>query len=202
MALGHDFKGRRIVIIGACQAPGPLGAQHLAQAGARIVAIDANAAGLQKLTHQCSARIEPLTLTGDVSAALRKVGNAWGKAPLHGVLNLMPLQHPRDINGQIKALTALTRAFARGLVAGNGAMVSIVGTPKEPLDGLALGMGPAIRAVQDATAHELASHGLRINTVIVPQMEATRALAPALSFLCKDARDVTGQMIRVSGSAG
>lgn len=198
MALGHDFKGRRIVIIGACQAPGPLSAQHLAQVGARIVAIDANAAGLQKLTHKCSARIESLTLTADVSASLRRIGAAWGRAPLHGVLNLLPLQAPRDINGQIKALTALTRAFARGLLAGQGAMVTVVGKPADTLNGLALGMGPALHAVQRATARELAPHGLRINTVLVPQQEATRAMVPALSLLCRDARDVTGHLIEVS----
>lgn len=199
MATGQEFKGRRIVIIGACQTPGSLCAQHLAQGGARIVALDANAAGLQKLTHKCTARIEPLTLTGDVSVALRRIGTAWGRAPLHGVLNLMPLQHPRDVNGQVKALTALTRAFARALVAGQGAMVSVVGMPKDPLNGLALAMGPAIHAVQRATSDELSTHGLRINTVCVPQMEATRAMAPALGMLCQDARDVTGQMIEVSG---
>ena len=195
VTLGQDLKGRRVVIAGACHAPGPQIAKRLAEVGARIVALDADGAGLQRLIHGCGARVEPLTLTGDVPAALRRIGEAWGRAPLHGVINLLPLQHPRDINGQVRAATALTRAFARALMAGQGGMVTVAAVPADPLNGLALGMGPALGAVGSATAGELARHGVRINSVLVPEAEPLRAMAPALALLCRDARDVTGQTI-------
>lgn len=200
MVLGHDLKGRRIVLAGACQAPGPAIAQQLADIGARVVALDENSAGLQKITHSCSARVEPLALSGDVPQTLRRIGETWGRSVLHGVINLMPLQHPRDINGQIRVQTALTRGFARALVAGQGAMVSVVAVPHERLDGLALGLAPALSAVVEATAAELASHKVRFNTVIVPQAAPEIAIAATFALLSQQAAHVTGQKIRL-GSA-
>ena len=196
--LGHDLKGRRIVLAGACQAPGPAMAQQLAEIGARVVALDENSAGLQKITHSCSARVEPLALKGDVPQTLRKIGETWGRSPLHGVINLMPLQYPHDINGQIRALTALTRGFARALVAGQGAMVSVAGVPQERLDGLALGMAPALAAVTEATSAELASHKVRFNTVITPQASPEVAIAATFALLSQQAAHVTGQKILLS----
>lgn len=198
VGLIHEFTGRRVVIAGACQTPGPICAQRLAKARARVVALDQNAAGLSDVVAGSSARIESLLLGADVPAALRRIGQSWAKAPLHGVLNLLPLAHPREIDAQITRLTALTRAFALGLEAGEGALVTLATHPTDPFDLRAAAMGPALGAAHQALAKVLALRGVQINLVIAPQDDPERGLAAALSLLCREAKDLTGQVIHIA----
>lgn len=171
-------------VLGACQTPGPALAQRAAGLGAGVIAMDRDPVGLAKVVGAAPDKIEGLALVGDPVARLEPLRQTWGDTPLHMVLNLTPLE-PVDadsggIDGQIRGLSALMRALGRGLAAGQGAVVTLLERPQQPLALNAHGMIAAVAAANEALAQVFAPRGIRFYTVTVPEGQAELAVETAL----------------------
>ncbi|MGJ8546729.1 MAG: hypothetical protein ACSHWZ_14890 [Sulfitobacter sp.] len=186
MANSDGAREPRILIVGACQEPGRELALALAKRGARVVAFGANGPALQALAQPCAGRIEPLAMAALDGAAFERLGAAWGAAPLDVAINLTPLSAPRDVNGALKKLGHILRATARGLIAGQGALITLTSSPKDPLDLQAAAMSGALHAAQTRAGQVLLARGLRLHLVSAPD-DALHSAIPALRFLASPA---------------
>lgn len=171
------------MVLSACQPPGAEVAQAFARTGAHIIVMGGNAAGLTKIAAAAPEQIEPFFVKGGQVEALRLLGDAWGAEPLDMVVNLMPLAYPHHITEQMRGLSTIMRAFGRGLIAGKGALVSVVARPDDPLSLVEQGMCAALNAAGVALGDAVASKSLRVHTVTVPKGVPERAV-DTLLFLC------------------
>lgn len=187
----------RVLVVDACTGPGPALASGLAVRGARVVALGTDASGLRNLAGTCPGRIEPLAMTRLDKNSFARLGTAWGGAPLQVVINLMPLAVPRDVNGACAQLARLFKATARGLIAGQGALINVVSIPADPLDLPATAMAGAFTTVHDALNATFKPRGLRAHLVILTANTPTAA-PEALRFLASpSARGMAPQTLRL-----
>lgn len=142
--------------------------------------MDGDAAALAQLTAQCPDRVEPLVVEGCQVETLRLLKDAWGQEPLHLVVNLMPLAFPHRISEQMRALSMIVRTMGRGLIAGQGAVISLAARPPDSLGLVAQGMCAAVKAGNAALADELSGKGLRFHTLTVPDARPDVARAAIL----------------------
>ncbi len=147
-----------------------------ARGGARVVAIDNDADGLNRLAADCPDRIEPLSVQGNQVETLRLLKDAWGSEPIHLVVNLMPLEFPHNITEQMRALTIIMRSMGRGLIAGKGALVTVTARPNDPLALVEQGMCGALRSAGASLASIFSPKSVRIHTVTVPKGKSELAL--------------------------
>ncbi len=194
----HASGARVAVIVAACQSPGPKLAQALAGDGARVVVIDREAKKLEALARLAPRLIEPLVVDRCHRETLDLIRDTWGDTPLHLLVNLMPLQRGVEISEQMHALTALLRSKGRGLIAGRGALINVVRRPVEPLSLSGQGMCGAVAAAGQALARELAGHGVRVHTLIVPQNQMARAIEPLLFLGSERGQSVPGAVLDLS----
>ena len=179
-------------ILSAGQGPGPAFADRAATLGANVVAMDGNPAALAKVVGLSPAKIEGLAVLGNPVARLEPLRKAWGASPLHLLLNLTPFEAngtaDNGIDAQIRGLSASMRAFGHGLAAGQGAMVTVVPRPTEPLALNARGLIAAIEAANKALAEVFAARGIRFYTLTVPEGQPDTAADTALFLGTKAGR--------------
>ena len=170
-------------ILSAGQAPGPTVAKRAAKLGAEVVAMDRDPAVLARLMSQSTARVEGLALAGDLVSRFEPLYRNWGGTPLHLVLNLMPLD-PDDcakgMDAQIRGLSAMVRALGRGLVAGQGSVVTVLPRPSQSLALAGHGMIGAIEAANAALDKVFGARGLHFHLITVPEGQADLAADSAL----------------------
>ncbi|MGC1498157.1 MAG: hypothetical protein WA790_20290 [Sulfitobacter sp.] len=176
MSFSSAITNRTVVILSACQSPGAEMALACARGGARVVAIDNDAEGLNRLAADCPDRIEPLSVQGNQVETLRLLKDAWGSEPIHLVVNLMPLEFPHNITEQMRALTIIMRSMGRGLIAGKGALVTVTARPNDPLALVEQGMCGALRSAGASLASIFSPKSVRIHTVTVPKGNPELAL--------------------------
>lgn len=186
------LKGQRIIVLGACCGFGRGMARALIASGAQVIAADANADGLKQLSGAV-----PLTLKGTPEEALRRVGRAWGEARLDGVLNLMPLRHPDQIDLNIAALQGVVQGFMPALSARGGQIVTVVARPEQALDVGAGAMAPALLSAQSALAHALRRDGITLNLINVSEGAVTPARTAVIGLLAKSLGQLTGTELRL-----
>tara|TARA_R110002049_G_scaffold23545_4_gene83420 strand:+ start:12305 stop:12901 length:597 start_codon:yes stop_codon:yes gene_type:complete len=175
-----------IAIFAASRGPGPAVAHAAAQQGARIVAIDGNPVALSEIAGLHPVKIETLVMNGDQLENLRNLKDSWGAVPTDLVLNLLPLDPRVEITAQMRGLSALVQAMGRGVVAGKGAIVTVVERPREALSLTAQGMLGAVDHACAALGRELAARSVRVHVVTVPQGQAEMAMKTVL-YLGSDA---------------
>ncbi|WP_411975202.1 hypothetical protein [Sulfitobacter faviae] len=176
-------------ILSAGQAPGPAVAKRAADLGAEVVAMDRDPTVLARLMSQSTERVEALALAGDLVARFEPLHRNWGGTPLHMALNLMPLD-PDDCakgtDAQIRGISAMMRALGRGLVAGQGAVVTVLPRPSQPLALAGHAMIGAFEAANAALDKVFGPRGLRFHLITVPEGQAELAAESAL-FLGSEA---------------
>jgi len=160
---------RTVLILSACQPPGPQIAQAFADAGARVIVMGGDAQGLARIAQAAPDRIEPLFIKGGQIEALRLLDTAWGEEPIDLVINLMPLAYPKHITEQMRGLSIIMQSFGRGVIAGKGALVSVAARPSDTLALVEQGMCAALEAGAAALADAVASKSMRVHTVMVPK---------------------------------
>lgn len=173
---------RKVVVLGACQAPGALLAKSYVRAGARVVAIGQNAATLWKMQNESPEAIEPLAVQGCNIEALKQLRGSWGSDPIHSVINLMPLVAPADINSQLSGLTEILRVMGPGIIGGGGSIVSVAAKPVGEMSLARQGLCAALSACGDLLGQELSSNGVRFHTVLARQNAINDAI-PTVLFL-------------------
>ncbi len=186
------LQGQRIIVVGACCGFGRSIVRALAASGAQVVAADASAGDLARITGAV-----PLILKGTPEEALRRVGRAWGEARLDGVLNLMPLRHPDKIDLNIAVLQGIVQGFMPALSLRDGQIVTVVARPEQPLDVGAGAMAPALVSAQAAYSHALRRDGLRLNLINVGEGAVTPARSVVVGLLAKTMGPLTGSELRL-----
>ncbi|MEM5544191.1 hypothetical protein WNY61_15700 [Sulfitobacter sp. AS92] len=170
-------------ILSAGQAPGPSVAKRAAKMGAEVVVLDRDPSVLADLMSQSAERVGGLALSGDLVSRFEPLHRNWGATPLQMVLNLMPLD-PEDcaqgIDAQIRGLSALVRALGRGLVAGQGSVVTVLSRPSQPLALAGYGMIGAVESANAALDKVFGPRGLHFHLITVPEGQAGLAADTAL----------------------
>jgi len=185
--------GKTIVIIGAgADGAGPL-AQRLALLGAQIIAIGPLEAPLLHLARLHPEKIEVLAMDFHDLAACRRLARLWGREPVHGLINLMPLAAP--IEPAQLALEAVVTIMRPALMAGQGAVVCLAPAPATAPATAPVGAGAGAHARLAAVAfaaHQQhmallaqarAAQGITVAMVALAPGLALAASAPLLAFL-------------------
>lgn len=193
--------GKTIVIIGAgADGAGPL-AQRLALLGAQIIAIGPLEAPLLPLARLHPEKIEVLAMDFHDLAACRRLARLWGREPVHGLINLMPLAAP--VEPAQLALETVVTIMRPALMAGQGAVVCLAPAPaiapamapaKAPATapvGAGVGAHARLAAVAFAAhqqhmallAQARAAQGITVAMVALAPGLALAASAPLLAFL-------------------
>ena len=189
--------GKTIVIIGAgADGAGPL-AQRLALLGAQIIAIGPLEAPLLPLARLHPEKIEVLAMDFHDLAACRRLARLWGREPVHGLINLMPLAAP--VEPAQLALETVVTIMRPALMAGQGAVVCLAPAPAPapatapataPV-GAGAGAHARLAAVAFAAhqqhmallAQSRAAQGITVAMVALAPGLALAASAPLLAFL-------------------
>lgn len=189
--------GKTIVIIGAgADGAGPL-AQRLALLGAQIIAIGPLEAPLLPLARLHPEKIEVLAMDFHDLAACRRLARLWGREPVHGLINLMPLAAP--VEPAQLALETVVTIMRPALMAGQGAVVCLAPAPAPapatapataPV-GAGAGAHARLAAVAFAAhqqhmallAQARAAQGITVAMVALAPGLALAASAPLLAFL-------------------
>jgi hypothetical protein len=179
-----------ILILSACQSPGAEIALAFAETGAKVIVMGGDAPGLAEIAAQAPERIEALFIKGGQIEALRLLRDAWGAEPIDLIVNLMPLAYPQHITEQMRGLSLIMRTFGRGLIAGNGALVSLAARPRDPLSLVEQGMCSALDAAGMALSSAMAINTLRVHTVTVPKNTPQIAVEPLLFLADAKARHI------------
>lgn len=187
--------GKTIVIIGAgADGAGPL-AQRLALLGAQIIAIGPLEAPLLPLARLHPEKIEVLAMDFHDLAACRRLARLWGREPVHGLINLMPLAAP--VEPAQLALETVVTIMRPALMAGQGAVVclapapAIATAPATAPVGAGAGAHARLAAVAFAAhqqhmallAQARAAQGITVAMVALAPGLALAASAPLLAFL-------------------
>lgn len=195
--IGAEFADRRVLIMGAAANDwGPL-TDQLAAAGSRLVLVDSGIDSLHWMGSDYPDMVRTMDIAKPLRAGLRRLGGAWGNAPLHGLVNLWPLHHPDRIDRQISVLRCLLSSFAKPLVQGAGSVVTICPAASDTTDMARAALVPALTAAQAAVAPMLMRKGVRVNMVIEPEIAPGCALPHLFGFLGREASGLTGQVLRV-----
>ncbi len=189
---GAALLGQRIIILGAACGFGRSMARALREAGAQVVAIDADTEALKMLQGAV-----PLPLKGAPKDALRRIGRAWGEARLDAVLNLMPLRKPADINLNIETVQGIVQGFMPALSAREGQIVTVVARPDQALDVAMGAMAPALASAQGAFAGALSRDGLSLNLVNVSEVAVAPARRAVMGLLTRSVGPLTGAELRL-----
>ena len=187
--------GKTIVIIGAgADGAGPL-AQRLALLGAQIIAIGPLEAPLLHLARLHPEKIEVLAMDFHDLAACRRLARLWGREPVHGLINLMPLAAP--VEPAQLALETVVTIMRPALMAGQGAVVCLAQAPAPATApatapvGAGAGAHARLAAVAFAAhqqhmallAQARAAQGITVAMVALAPGLALAASAPLLAFL-------------------
>ena len=187
--------GKTIVIIGAgADGAGPL-AQRLALLGAQIIAIGPLEAPLLPLARLHPEKIEVLAMDFHDLAACRRLARLWGREPVHGLINLMPLAAP--VEPAQLALETVVTIMRPALMAGQGAVVCLAPAPAPATApatapvGAGAGAHARLAAVAFAAhqqhmallAQARAAQGITVAMVALAPGLALAASAPLLAFL-------------------
>ena len=156
--------------------PGAELAGAFAQAGARVIAIDEDQGLLDHLAMADPTRIDVLWAEGFRADTLQILKDDWGNEPVDLVVNLMPLRRGEDISSQLRMLSMILRTMIRGLIAGQGAIVSLVPRPQDNLALPAQGLWGALTEGSKALGRELGAKNLRVHVVGVPPDAPARAV--------------------------
>ena len=183
--------GKTSVIIGAgADGAGPL-AQRLALLGAQIIAIGPLEAPLLPLARLHPEKIEVLAMDFHDLAACRRLARLWGREPVHGLINLMPLAAP--VEPAQLALETVVTIMRPALMAGQGAVVCLAPAPAPATAPVGAGAGAHARLAAVAfAAHQQhmallaqarAAQGITVAMVALAPGLALAASAPLLAFL-------------------
>ncbi len=187
-----SLSGQRIIVLGAACGFGRGVIRVLGAAGAQVVAVDSNAGGLGQLKGAV-----PLPLKGAPADGVRRIGKAWGDARLDGVLNLMPLRKPSEIDLNIEMLQSIVQGFMPALAAREGQIITVVARPDQALDVAAGALAPALVSAQAAFAHALKRDGLVLNLINVGEDAVAPARKAVLGLLQGAVGPLTGAQLRL-----
>lgn len=191
------FSGKVVLITGGGSGMGQLAAQRHATAGAEVVAVDVNEAGLQA-TKSGRANVHPFTLdVTDADAVARVVGEAedtWGPIdrvynaaaimPTSFLMNQTAAQIGRVMDVNYKGVVNVSMAVMPGMLRrGRGDLVnfaSIAGWVPTPHFGAYDASKFAVVAFTEVLAHENFGKGVRFTCVCPPPVR-TPLLEQAVS---------------------
>ncbi|UWR23798.1 hypothetical protein [Sulfitobacter sp. S190] len=186
---------QRLIVVGACDGLGESLVRALMGDHAQVVAMDADARGLARLQGPDAARVPTLPLKGPPAGALGRIGNAWGDAPLHGVINLMPLRSPGELDLNLSVLRAIAGGFYAALRAHRAQVITVVARPANPSQLAQAGLLPMILQAQDTLAHDHDTH--RFNTVSLPKGDTSAAHPTVMALLRGQAGPLSGAHLRL-----
>lgn len=191
------------MVAAACQDPGPDLVYALAEAGARVVAMDPSEEGLAALAEDFPDRIEPLIMPLDSTEILNLLGKSWGDEPVHLLVNLLPLITPSQPGRDTRRTLALFRSLARGLVKGRGSVVTMLRRTDEPFalkEHASLG---ATLAVQYALSDVFGPRNVRINSLAMQSdTDPEAAIAPAMFLGSRLSQGISGAVIDINTPPG
>lgn len=147
-----------------------------------MILIDGNSTSLTQIAALDADQIETLTIPDFQSDMTDLLKDAWGDEPLSMVVNLMPLAFPVAITAQMRTLAAILRTTARGLVAANGSIVSVVARPRAPLDLVGQGRIASMSAGSKALGEAMNKHGVRAHVLSVPNNKRSLAISCLLKL--------------------
>ena len=183
MTVEANLSSKTVIITGACHTPGPEVTIRLAEAGARVVAIDKDVQALLKLSANNPAQINTLVKADGPIDTLRHFGEAWQAEPIHAVVNLLPLEGGPDLNHQISVTTALFKAMGRGLMAGQGRLISVCERPADELALKGHALVAALAAAHTQWAAATAKCGGSVHTVVAQENRSADAADAVLSLI-------------------
>lgn len=186
-----------VIVISAGDGPGPDIAAAFAARGARVIALDDRPDALDRLTSTAPSRIEPLAVPELDAQSLQSVKDGWGQGPIDMVVNLMPMRAGGEISDQMRLLTAILRTMIRGLVAGQGAIVSLVPAPRDNLALGAQGLWGAIREGSAALGAELAEKSVRVHALSVSKGAENAVPGTLVHLAGPEGRQVASAPIRL-----
>lgn len=120
-----DFRESVVVILAADCAEGRDLALMSARAGARVVVVDSDAAGVNTIARHAPDRIEALNLDPLNPAHCRVFCEAWGNEPLDLLLQCQALRAPHRLGAAAQAIPVLGKGLAKGLARGRGRVVML-----------------------------------------------------------------------------
>jgi NAD(P)-dependent dehydrogenase (short-subunit alcohol dehydrogenase family) len=198
-----EFRDKIVVIFAAGCAEGRDLAGMAARAGARVIAVDHDAARANAVAKTAPDRIEALTLDVLRLAHCRLLSAEWGAEPLDLVIHCQALRAPDRAGAAAQAIPALTEGLAKGLARGRGRVVLLYrSVPPEA------GAGPAalihaLEALPPLMQASAWAKGLRVTALRLPEFrgagQTLRATVRAL--MAKDFPFAPGAVLPLAPDA-
>ncbi|MEM8539228.1 MAG: hypothetical protein AAGF56_15365 [Pseudomonadota bacterium] len=155
-----------IVVSGVGSSVGTILTSGLASSGARVVAIDSNAAATQKLAKTQPDLIEPLRLDVFDANHCDLVARSWEHEPLNALIHLQILEHPQQPNLVIRSIAMLTQAFKAGLAAAKGQVLFMA--PPMDEDPKSQNFAKAYSRLMRALMMDFDEEGVAVNGIRLP----------------------------------
>ena len=184
---GVEFSGKTVVIAGAGCEVGIALAHGFCSAGARVVLLDSDEAGILEVATLARDRIETLALDPLRSDLCKRLGEIWADEPLDVLIHLQPLRHADRLAAAMSSIPALTRDMARALRAGRGRVLVLFHAPM-PLGGMDRALLDKALSALPAMLHDkLGAHGICCNGLRLPasgvDSQVMKDLASTVMFL-------------------
>ncbi len=207
------FRGKTVIVTGAASGIGHAAASRIASEAGRIVAVDVQELGLEKLVAahlavEIVSVVADVTTQAGVDAIMAAAGTrvdglvnaamvGGGDVPLHELAH-EEWQRGFDVNvtGVFRLLRAVLEPMRR---AQSGAIVNVTAAADDAGLAQAVSVG-AVEAMTRASAVTYAHEGIRVNAIHA-SAAAPESAAATISFLLSDgSRSPTGAIVHADGT--